>query len=246
MHDKFICRQCNRLRRRSSSLGRSRFFQVIRDLHVKAIGVGFPRTGTMSLKQALETLGLGPCYHMIDVFDRPHDIQVWLQAYANNGANVDWDSIFNGFQSTADCPACCFWPDLLQKYPSAGFILTVRDADHWYDSFFDTVYQAIQHPERSPNKVHRDVQGMAELLILQGMFQGRFEDRGFAIHKYQQHIDVIRSSIPEGQLLEFDVSLGWEPLCRFFDRVPPIVDFPRANTRTEFRSRFDVDADSAS
>ena len=213
---------------------------------LNVIGIGYPRTGTMSLKHALEDLGFGPCYHMIEVFNRPDDVDFWLSALQDNDKEdnnaTDWNVVFEKYQSTADCPACYFWRALLQQYPNAQYVLTVRDPDRWYESFRATVYQAIMHPERAPDEAHRNVQLMARQLILDTMFEGRFDDRSFAIDKYQQHNREIREFFPKNRLLVFEVSEGWSPLCEFLNVGVPDSDFPKANTRTEFQERFAVEA----
>ena len=206
---------------------------------LKVIGLGYPRTGTMSLKHALELLGFGPCYHMIEVFDRPDDPDFWLGAL--NNRNIDWEDVFRDFQSTADAPACYFSEALFQHYPQAKYILTVRDAESWYDSFLATVYQAITHPENAPDDQHRKVQAMAQTLLLDTMLEGRFEDRAAAINSYNRHNSLVRSLIPRSQLLEFEVAEGWPPLCEFLEVPIPKEPFPTSNSRAEFQERFSVE-----
>lgn len=213
---------------------------------LKVIGIGYPRTGTMSLKHALENLSFGPCYHMIEVFNRPGDIEFWLSAQSVHGEGVNWQTVFEDFESTADCPACCFWRPLRKVYPDARYILTVRDSEEWYDSFHSTVYEAMMHPERAPDDVHRRVQLMAKQLILDGMFSGRFDNRSEAVENYERHNRQVISEIPAEQLLVFDVADGWEPLCEFLQVPVPNEKFPISNTRREFQQRFSVsDGDSA-
>jgi len=207
---------------------------------LQVIGLGYPRTGTMSLKHALEALQRGPCYHMIEVFDRTQDIPFWLKALETNGAGTDWSSVFRDFRSTADCPACYFWESLCRHYPQAKYILTVRDPDDWYRSFQETVFEAITHPERAPDQQHRDVQYFAKQLILDRMFDGRFDDRDEAIRRYEAHNAAVIQHLPPEQLLVFDVASGWEPLCEFLNEPVPDVPFPRSNTRADFQERFAV------
>lgn len=209
---------------------------------LKVIGLGFPRTGTMSLKLALERLQFGPCYHMIEVFHRPDDVTFWrnaLQAQLTGTANaLNWKTVFRDFQSTTDCPACFFWEPLRQLCPHAKYILTVRDPDDWYDSMRNTVFEAVMHPERAPSAQHQAVQQMARELILDTMFAGRFLDRSFAIQCLQTHNATIVQNVPEQQLLVLDVADGWNPLCRFLDVNLPDEPFPCVNTRAEFQQRF--------
>lgn len=207
---------------------------------LRLIGVGYPRTGTMSLKFALEQLGYGPCYHMIEVFDRPNDVAFWQTALAVNGDGSDWNEVFESYSSTADCPACHFWRSLQPYYPTAKYILTIRDSESWYKSCQATIYEAMTHPERSPDETHKRVQVMAKQLILDEMFEGQFEDRDFAIRKYEEHNREIRATIPAADLLVLDIADGWAPLCRFLNVEVPNTPFPKANTRVEFQERFAV------
>ncbi|MEZ6130134.1 MAG: sulfotransferase [Planctomycetaceae bacterium] len=209
---------------------------------LNVLGLGYPRTGTMSLKLALQQLGFGPCYHMIDVFDRPADVSFWRNAVQRDGVDVDWDTLFHGFESTSDCPACYFWKPLTDHFPHAGCILTVRDPESWYDSFRTTVYEAMMHPERAADEQHRAVQQMARELILDRMFSGRFLDRSFAIDCMHAHNEAIIDAIPADRLLVYQISDGWEPLCRFLNVEVPDVAFPQVNTRDQFRQRFAVDS----
>ena len=96
-----------------------------------AIGVGLGRTGTLSLKVALEILGFKPCYHMVEVWASPPAIDDWLQA-ANGRPN--WQNIFDGFRATVDYPGCHFWRELTAAYPNAKVVLTVRDPASWFES----------------------------------------------------------------------------------------------------------------
>jgi hypothetical protein len=202
---------------------------------LSVIGVGFPRTGTMSLKLALEELGFGPCYHMIEVFDRLDDIPLWLQAASGQTA---WERIFSGFRSTSDAPACCFWQELVAEYPDAKVILTERDADDWYESFEETVYPVICSGVHSPDAGHRALQEMARELVLDLLLQGRFEDRARAIEIYQAHNRAVREHVDPDRLLILRLGEGWQPLCEFLQKEVPSVPFPHTNTRMEFRERF--------
>src|SRR5207248_1610854 len=111
---------------------------------LKIIGAGFGRTGTMSLKVALEELGFRPCYHMIEVFERPADIAVW--EVAAMGKPIDWAALFAGYQATVDWPACIFYKELMHVYPDAKVILTVRNPENWYESAKSTIFQMRSRP----------------------------------------------------------------------------------------------------
>ncbi|WP_313950084.1 sulfotransferase family protein, partial [Frankia casuarinae] len=108
---------------------------------INIIGAGFGRTGTLSLKLALEQLGYGPCHHMDEVLAHRETIAAWTSAA--EGAPVDWDSLYGQYRSTVDWPGARFWRELADHYPSARVILTVRDPEKWYDSARSTLFQAI-------------------------------------------------------------------------------------------------------
>jgi len=111
---------------------------------LSVIGAGFGRTGTLSLKVALETLGFGPCYHMLEVLKNPAHIPIWTSAV--QGERIEWDAVFSGYLAAVDWPAAYFWRDLAEQYPEGKVILTVRDSRQWYDSVFDTIYRTLIAP----------------------------------------------------------------------------------------------------
>lgn len=112
------------------------------------IGAGFGRTGTSSLKVALEKLGFGPCYHITELFDHPEHVR--LREPAVRGEPVDWEEIFHGYQATVDWPGAAFYEELMEKYPDAKVILTVRAPERWYASILNTIYPARDiSPHRS-------------------------------------------------------------------------------------------------
>lgn len=178
---------------------------------------------------------------MIEVFRRPADAAFWLDAWEKHtqGApadSINWQSVFSGFQSTTDCPASGFWKRLLHDFPDAKYILTEREPESWYVSFRNTVFEAMSHPEKSSSE-HRDVQNMAKALILDGLFEGRFEDKDFAISKLQDYSRQIRLAVPAERLLVMDISEGWQPLCEFLELPMPDDSFPCSNTQVEFQNR---------
>src|SRR5262249_8807784 len=107
---------------------------------LKVIGTGLGRTGTLSLKAALEQLGFGPCYHMMEVFPRPDHVTLWANAAAGK---PDWDTLFKGFAATVDLPSSHFWRDLARRYPDAKIIHTERTPEAWWKSFSKTIAEAL-------------------------------------------------------------------------------------------------------
>ena len=197
---------------------------------VRVIGAGFGRTGTLSLKRALEDLGFGPTYHMREVMRRPSHIDRWLR-YARTGA-MDWDELFCGFGSGVDFPVSCAWEELTSHYPDAKVVLSVRDAQQWWASAASTIY-----PVRTvfPGWVlqlvptTRHFVEMTDRLVWDGIFDGRFADRDHAVAVFEHHIDHVRATCLSERLLVFDVAEGWEPLCAFLDVPVPRHPFPRLN-----------------
>jgi hypothetical protein len=211
---------------------------------LKIIGAGFGRTGTLSLKAALEELGFGPCYHMTEVFHHPEHVAYWRAAA--NGEPVDWHKLFDGYQATVDWPACTFYKELMQAFPDARVLLTVRDPQSWYESASSTIYNVRARDNRSlPTALRRTILRLFfpairqmvqvnDALIWQGTFDGRFEDRQYAISVFQKHIEEVKRTVPPERLLVYDIKQGWEPLCTFLDVPVPDKPFPRLNDRASF------------
>jgi hypothetical protein len=136
---------------------------------LKIIGAGFGRTGTLSLKHALEELGYSPCYHMSELFDKPGVDAQWDAIVS--GKPADWHTIFKGYQATVDWPACTFYKELMQLYPDAKVLLSVRDPEKWYDSVANTIYRVSHlHPDHA-RTTHDH---MVHTLIWQETFDNRF------------------------------------------------------------------------
>jgi hypothetical protein len=195
---------------------------------LKVVGAGLGRTGTLSLKNALEKLGFGPCYHMFEVIERPDHIQMWHRLVF--GGSIDWDVLFRDFQSTVDWPAAHYWRELAGHYPDAKVLLSLRDPESWYKSVTDTIYQGMKMQLRETAPPARRTQGeMVRKLVLEDTFGGRFEDKAHAIEVYNRHNDAVRRTIPPDRLLVFDAKQGWEPLCRFLGVPIPPEPFPHLN-----------------
>lgn len=200
---------------------------------LRVIGAGFGRTGTLSLKVALERLGFGPCYHMTEVFRHPAHGADWLAAAA--GALTDWERIFAGYGATTDWPGCSFYAELMRAYPEAKVVLTVRDPNRWYESVRSTIYRASHVADGAPPGPGPQV---PEALVWQSPFSGRFEDRAHAVGVFEGHNREVRERVPADRLLVFDVAEGWGPLCRFLGtEVPPGEPFPHVKLAQQFVAR---------
>lgn len=200
---------------------------------LEVIGSGFGRTGTMSLKLALEQLGLGPCHHMDEVFKRPDQVPLWRAAA--DGQAVDWDSMFAGFRSQVDWPGAHFWRALAAAYPGAKVIHTVRPEDQWWTSFSGTIgtLLASYHDKPLPPHIRAMMEISADIVGPQ-TFGAPVTDKQAALAAYRARTDDVRSAIPPERLLVFDVAEGWGPLCGFLGVPTPLTPFPRTNSTEAF------------
>jgi len=195
---------------------------------LKVVGAGFGRTGTLSLKNALEKIGFGPCYHMLEVFPRPEHVTMWHKL-AFTGA-MDWDLLFRDFQATVDWPGARWWREIAAHFPNAKVLLSVRDPEAWYKSMTDTIYQPMKSavPDDVPPLLKLQNE-MVRRAILSDTFDNRFEDKAHALAVFNRHIQEVRDAIDPARLLVFDVREGWGPLCRFLGVPVPSDPFPRLN-----------------
>ncbi len=195
---------------------------------LKIVGAGFGRTGTLSLKTALEKLGFGPCYHMAEVFPRPDHVAMWHRLAF--GQPIDWDQLFAGFHATVDWPTARWWREIAAHYPDAKVLLSVRDPEAWYKSMTNTIYQAMSEPAPldSPEIIRLQSE-MTRKSILAETFDNRFEDKAHALEVFARHTQEVCDTIDPARLLVFDVREGWAPLCRFLDVPVPDEPFPRLN-----------------
>ncbi|MDY6827826.1 MAG: sulfotransferase [Pseudomonadota bacterium] len=195
---------------------------------LQVIGAGFGRTGTLSLKMALETLGFGPCYHMVEVIQHPEHAPVWQQA--TRGNPVDWDALLDGYRSGVDWPLCAFWSPLAERYADAKVILSERDPKTWFKSASETIFQLL---DTAPDG--NSAQGsMARELILERTFDGRHLDEAHAIAVYKAHRQAVIEGLPADRLLRFRAADGWAPLCNFLGVPVPDSPYPRVNSTDEF------------
>jgi Sulfotransferase domain len=201
---------------------------------LEVVGAGWGRTGTVSLKLALEQLGFGPCYHMFEVITNPAHNQPWLDALAGNPP--DWNEFLASYRSSIDWPASRFWRELKEANPDARVILTTRDPDAWYGSFSKTIAEAIARPPQ-PGDVLTIGQAVVE-----ETFDGRQADRDHVLARLRAHEADVIATVPADELLVFDVADGWEPLCAFLGVDIPGEPFPRTNSTAEFRTMVGLDA----
>lgn len=194
------------------------------------IGAGLGRTGTTSLKLALERLGYARCHHMTEVFARPETAGLWEAAA--EGKPVDWETLLAGYRAAVDWPACHFYRELAGIYPNAKVILSVRDPESWFRSTQNTIF----NPERLAAMQQAPMGGFLRKAI-SPTFDGRLHDHDHVISVYETHNAEVRRTVAPERLLVYDAADGWEPLCRFLGLPIPSDLFPHANTTDEFRAR---------
>jgi len=205
---------------------------------VRVVGAGLGRTGTHSLKVALEQLLEGPCYHMIEVFGRPDDIPVWQRAAQDDPP--DWSSFLAGFAAAVDWPVAAFWRELAAAFPDAVVLLSVRDADDWWTSASRTIFEATERGAPPDEPVF-----VAQMAMVRTLFDRRFtsgwRDEATAKAAYKRHNEAVRASIPSDRLLEWHPGDGWTPICAALELPVPVDPFPHVNTTSEFRAMAQLD-----
>jgi hypothetical protein len=198
---------------------------------MKLIGAGFGRTGTMSIKAALEQIGFGPCYHMKIAIYRAHHLRLFMRAW--NGNKVNWKRFFRRYNSVVDWPTCCFYKELMLEFPDAKILLNIRDPEAWYDSMFETIW-AIQpaFPWWFPPVVRK----LHDEMIWKGNFKGNFTDKEKTIAAYIEWAEEVKRTVPPDRLLVYNVKEGWKPLCDFLEvPVPEGKEFPHINEKKSFQ-----------
>lgn len=213
---------------------------------MRVIGAGVGRTGTLSLKAALERLGYGPCFHGRHVLDHPDRLPLWEAAAA--GDIVDWETLFAGYVSTVDWPGAAFWRQLAVAFPDAPVILTIRDARRWYDSVSNTIFTMFGDgpPDDRVARARQLVPGLDVFtafhrqLIWDGFFGGRFADRRHAISVYEEHNAAVMREVPPDRLLVIPPGAGWEPLCTFLGVPVPDEPYPHLNSPEMFWTRVEA------
>ncbi len=197
---------------------------------MKIIGTGVGRTGTYSLRLAINALGFGPCHHMeVVVHNMDPQVKLWSNAIDDN---PDWTSIYKGFTSAVDWPTACFYRELLKEYPNAKFILTERDPGNWADSFGSTIYKLLAGIDQAPDHMKDWLTMCIGVINKTGFPLGL--DRDQLMNGFIAHNNAVKNTIPADQLLIYRVKDGWEPLCAFLDVPVPSEDFPNTNNRSEF------------
>jgi hypothetical protein len=201
---------------------------------LRVVGAGLGRTGTASLKLALERLLGGRCYHMSELIERPGDTQAWHAAV--RGEPVDWDGFLAEYSATLDWPACAFWRELRALNPEAVVVLSTREsAEGWWESMEKTIFATLSRPVPQDD-VEWVKRRALTLEMMETRFDPRWGDRDAAIAAYERHNAEVRSSVPGHLLVDWRAGDGWESICAALGVPVPAKPFPHVNTAAEFRS----------
>ncbi|WP_427168969.1 sulfotransferase family protein (plasmid) [Streptomyces sp. C1-1] len=203
------------------------------------INAGLGRTGTTSLKAALDRLGHGPSFHMFDIVGDGERLRQWEKVVCD-GEHPDWTALLAGYRAAVDGPCALYYRQLSQAFPDAKVILTVRDAEGWYRSTHDTLYQFALRSMASlpePGSAQARLLRITRAMVWDGLFGGRFADKDHAIDVYHRHNEDVVRALGADNVLVYDVQQGWEPLCAFLGVDVPREAFPRTNDTASMRQR---------
>jgi len=198
---------------------------------LKVIGSGLGRTGTLSLKLALEHLGFGPCYHMTEMMANVRrNLPLWIDAVRGR---PDWASILDGYSSAVDHPTAFYWKELLAQWPEAKIIHTTRDPDGWFDSVHSTIYSPAHRAGAGP-----DAGPIGEFVdgTIYSHYGAGIDDRAYMTARFRAWDADVQASAPAGRLLVFRAQDGWEPLCAFLGVPVPAIPYPRVNSKEEMNA----------
>ena len=195
---------------------------------LKIVGSGLGRTGTKSMQTALNTLGFGPCHHMVEVFGHPESVPLWIEAGAGR---PEWDKIFATYNSMVDYPGSFYWRQHAAHYPNAKVLHTVRDPDKWFDSTQATIFE--------PGSLVTLQEGPMAAFFnsFLGDIRAHLHDRAFMTAHFRRHTEEVKRAIPPERLLIYEAGQGWAPLCKFLGVPVPDALYPSENSKAEFMAR---------
>jgi hypothetical protein len=212
---------------------------------MKLIGAGLPRTATTTQWIALNTLGV-PTYHMKDMMaDMPRGVDVWRRAY--NGEQP-WDEVFDSFEATVDWPAAFHWRELMEYYPDAKVLLSVRDGDAWARSMADTIVQIyfgdsfMRSVCQARYRIDPVWASWVDLNIdtcwkgPRGALANTFGEREPLIEAMNRWNDEVKATVPPERLIVWSPKDGWDPICEALGVPVPSEPLPHAFDTETFRS----------
>jgi hypothetical protein len=213
-------------------------------LTLEVVGAGLGRTGTNSLKLALEELLGGPCYHMYELMQRPGDMPAWEAAAA--GSPVDWAALFACYRAAVDWPAASFWREILEANPDSVVLLSSRDsAQTWWASMEQTIVRAMSEevPSDEPEWARRRALNLA---VFERRFTSGWAEPSAAMAAYERHNAAVRSIVPAERLIDWRPGDGWEPICAKLALEAPLSPFPHENRTADFRANLEIESSPGS
>ena len=192
---------------------------------LKVVGTGFGRTGTDSMREALNILGVGPTHHMFEVIGNQRQTELWRALAA--GGTADWGKLFEGFNACVDWPSAYYWRQLIVAYPQAKVILTYRSSESWWESFSKVLLPVL--------RASTDQASLGIALIAKQVFRGGDPfDCTHAIATYEAHVAAVKAEVPPARLLVHNLGDGWRPLCAHLGVSVPDLPYPSRNSAVEF------------
>ena len=192
------------------------------------------RTGTHSLKIALEQLLGGTCHHMMEMFERPDQVALFTRAI--DGEPTDWAEVYADFTAMVDFPGSLYWREAAAAFPDAPVLLSSRDAEGWYRSASNTIFLSF---DRTPPELRPWMEAVRR--GLDARFCADFENKDAMIAAYEKHNAEVRAEVPAERLIDWTPSDGWAPICAALDLPVPADPFPVTNTTSEFRQMIGID-----
>ena len=198
---------------------------------MKVICAGWGRTGTRSLKYALEHLTGEPSYHMQNILLNKKDAKKWHNSIFLHNEKFNWEDIYKGYGACLDFPSCNYYKELMDYYPDAKVILTVRDAESWVKSWNvlnnqilkSFTFRFLAKIPRTSFKLQKDIHNKM-ILGPDGAFQGAKSDKE-RMKKFEEWNKSVIQYVPKDRLLVFQVKEGWDPLCKFLNIENPDIPF---------------------
>ncbi len=205
------------------------FIQVFwrgKRMTLQVIGAGFGRTGTDSMRNALNILGVGPTHHMFELTVGSPLRELWLEMVS--GTPPEWDKLFAGYNASVDWPSAHYWRELIAVYPEAKVLLTMRSAESWWASFEATILKLILADDKANN--------FGQMLVAEQVFDGRPDDREHAIATYNRNTEEVIETVDPERLLIHNLGDGWTPLCEWLGLQVPDIEYPSGNNTKNFAS----------
>ncbi|MDJ0593663.1 MAG: sulfotransferase [Pleurocapsa sp. MO_226.B13] len=206
-----------------------------KNIYPRVLVVGMSRTGTDSMKRAMEILYGEPAYHMSVVLNKPQHLQFWsnLAFGLVRPEEADWQQVFQGFVATTDMPSAYYFEHIAKTFPEAKVILTLRDEQEWIESHCRLVQATLRFrfirflPPL--NRFWPFAEQLNRLIFGEESIDNNVINQRVVLTAYRNHNERVRQIIPAERLLEFNVQKGWSPLCEFLGVQTPSTPFPHRN-----------------